>query len=119
MNLRKTFKIPYQKLRTAIGNIRRARFEESPLNPFKENKRENKLLFFPSNEIHYKKMEERRKGNKREMEIRKNGRKEELQGFKHRVYGMDGVRKQTDSISCSLKRCVIKRVVDGKGIWIS
>ena len=30
---------------------------------------------------------------------------------------MDG--KQTDSISYSLKRCVIKRVVDGKGIWIS
>ena len=41
MNLRKTFKIPYQKLRTAVGNIRRARFEESPLNPFKENKRKN------------------------------------------------------------------------------
>ena len=53
------------------------------------------------------------------MEIRKNGRKEELKGFKHRVYGMDGVGKQTDSIPCSLKRCVIKRVVDGKGIWIS
>ena len=49
------------------------------------------------------------------MEIRKNEIKEELQGFKHRVYGMDGVGKQTDSISCSLKRCVIKRVVDGKG----
>ena len=31
MNLRKTFKIPYQKQRTAVGNIRRARFEESPL----------------------------------------------------------------------------------------
>ena len=53
------------------------------------------------------------------MEIRKNGIKEELQGFKHRVYGMDGVGKQTDSNSFSLKRCVIKRVVDGKGIWIS
>ena len=53
------------------------------------------------------------------MEIRKNERKEELQGFKHRVYGMDGVRKQTDSISCSIKRCVIKKVVDGNGIWIS
>ena len=32
---------------------------------------------------------------------------------------MDGVGKQTDSISCSIKRSVIKRVVDGKGIWIS
>ena len=53
------------------------------------------------------------------MEIGKNGRTEELQGFKHRVYGMDGVGKQTDSISRSLKQCVIKRVVDGKGIWIS
>ena len=53
------------------------------------------------------------------MEIRENERKEELQGFKHRVYGMDGVREQTDSISCSVKRRVIKRMVDGKGIWIS
>ena len=43
-------------------------------------------------------------------------RKEELQGYKHRVYEMDGVGKQTDSIPCSIKRCVIKRVVDGKGI---
>ena len=31
MSLRKTFKILYQKLRTAVGNTRRARFEESPL----------------------------------------------------------------------------------------
>ena len=59
-----------------------------------------------------------KKTNKK-MEIRKNERKEELQGFKQRVYGMDGVGKQTDLISCSIKRCVIKRVVDGKGIWIS
>ena len=29
------------------------------------------------------------------------------------------LEKKTDSISCSIKRCVIKRVVDGKGIWIS
>ena len=43
-------------------------------------------------------------------------RKEELQGYEHRVYGMDGVGKQTDSIPCSIKRSVIKRVVDGKGI---
>ena len=53
------------------------------------------------------------------MEIRKNERKEDLQGFKHRVYGMDGIGKQTDSISFPIKRCVIKRAVDGKGIWIS
>ena len=39
-----------------------------------------------------------------------------LQGSEHRVYGMDGVGKQTDSIPFSIKRCVIKRVVDGKGI---
>ena len=43
-------------------------------------------------------------------------RKEELQGYEHGVYGMDGVGKQTYSIPCSIKRCVIKRVVDRKGI---
>ena len=64
-------------------------------------------------------MGERRKKTNTKMEIKKNERKEELQGFKHRVYGMNGVGKQTDSISCSNKRRVIKRVVDGKGIWIS
>ena len=50
------------------------------------------------------------------MERRENERKEELQGCKHRVYGMNGVGKQTNSIPYSIKRCVIKRVVDGKGI---
>ena len=50
------------------------------------------------------------------MEKRENERKEELQGFEHRVYGMNGVGKQTNSIPYSIKRCVIKRVVDGKGI---
>ena len=53
------------------------------------------------------------------MERRKNERKEELQGFKHSVYGMNGVGKQINSIPYSIKRCVIKRVVDGKRIWIS
>ena len=53
------------------------------------------------------------------MERRKNERKEELQGFKHRVYGMNGVGKQINSIPYSIKPCVIKRVVDGTGIWIS
>ena len=43
-------------------------------------------------------------------------RNEGLQDYEHKVYGMDGVGKQTDSIPCSIKRCVIKRVVDGKGI---
>ena len=55
-----------------------------------------------------------RKINKmKKMEKKRN---EGLQGHEHRVYGMDGVGKQTDSILCSIKRCVIKRVVDGKGI---
>ena len=42
--------------------------------------------------------------------------KEEFLGCKHRAYGMNGVEKQTNSIHYSIKRCVIKRVVDGKGI---
>ena len=50
------------------------------------------------------------------MEKKNNERKEELQGCEHSVYGMNGVRKQTNSIIYSIKRCVIKRVVDGKGI---
>ena len=52
----------------------------------------------------------------KKMEKRKNERKEELQGCEHRVFGMNGVGKQTNSILYSIKRCVIKRVVDGKGI---
>ena len=72
MSLRKTFKILYQRLRTAVGNTRRARFEESHLIHSKKIKRNNKLLFFPRKEIHYKKMGERRKENKQE-----NGDKEE------------------------------------------
>ena len=50
------------------------------------------------------------------MEKRKTEIKEELQGCEHRVCGMNGVGKQTNSIPYSIKRCVIKRVVDGKGI---
>ena len=42
--------------------------------------------------------------------------KEEFLDCQHRAYGMNGVRKQTISIHYSIKRCVIKRVVDGKGI---
>ena len=50
------------------------------------------------------------------MEKRKNERKEELQGCEHRVYGMNGVRTQTNSILYSITHCVIKRVDYGKGI---
>ena len=50
------------------------------------------------------------------MEKKNNKRKEELQGYEHRVYGMNGVGKQTNSILYSIKLGVIKRVVDGKGI---
>ena len=53
------------------------------------------------------------------MERRENDRKEELKGFVHRFYGMNGVGKQLNSIIYSIKRCVIKRMVDGRGIWIS
>ena len=41
---------------------------------------------------------------------------EEFQGCKHRAYRMNGVGKQTNSIHYSIKRCVIKRVDDRKGI---
>ena len=72
MSSRKMFKILYQKLRTTVGNTRRARFEESHLIHSKKIKRKNKWLSFPRNEIHYKKMGGRRKENKQE-----NGDKEE------------------------------------------
>ena len=72
MSLRKMFKILYQKLRTAVGNPIRERFEESHLIHSKKIKRKNKWLSFLRNKIHYKKMGERRKENKQE-----NGDKEE------------------------------------------
>ena len=74
-------------------------------------------LFFPRDINHYKKDggTKEEKQTKR-MERRENERKEEPQGCKHRFYGMNGVGKQTNSILCSIKCCVIKRVVDGKGI---
>ena len=34
----------------------------------------------------------------------------------HCFHGMNGVGKQTNSIVCSIKRGVIQRAVDGKGI---
>ena len=52
--------------------LQKSKVRRISFNPFKENKRKNKGLFFPKNEIHYKKMGERLKGNKRE-----NGDKEE------------------------------------------
>ena len=42
--------------------------------------------------------------------------REGFQGCKHRAYEMNGVGKKTNSIHYSIKRCVIKRVDDGKGI---
>ena len=42
--------------------------------------------------------------------------KEEFQGCKPSAYGMNGVGKQTNSIHYSIKRYVIKRMDDGKGI---
>ena len=71
-------------------------------------------LFFPRDVNHYKRMG-KKKQTKR-MKRRENERKEEPQGYKHRFYGINGVGKQTNSILCSIKRCVTNRVVDGKGI---
>ena len=42
--------------------------------------------------------------------------KKESKGGNHCFYGMNGVGKQTNSIVCSIKRGVIQRAVDGKGI---
>ena len=50
------------------------------------------------------------------MKEKENERKEEFQGCKYRAYGMNGVRKQTNSIHNSIKRFVIKRMDDEKGI---
>ena len=50
------------------------------------------------------------------MKKKGNEEKEEFQGFNCRAYGMNGVGKQTNSIHDSIKRSVIKRMDDGKGI---
>ena len=50
------------------------------------------------------------------MKGRENESKRSVQGLKTQLYGMSGVGKQTNSIVCSIKRGVIQRVVDGKGI---
>ena len=50
------------------------------------------------------------------MKKKENKEKEEFQGYKCRAYGMSGVGKQTNSSHDSIKRSVIKRMDDGKGI---
>ena len=74
-------------------------------------------LFFPRDVNNYKKDggTKEEKQTKR-MKRRVNERNEEPQGCEHRFYRMNGVGKQTNFILCSIKCCVIKRVVDGKGI---
>ena len=42
--------------------------------------------------------------------------KKESKDRNHCFDGMNGVGKQTNSIVCSIKRGVIQRAVDGKGI---
>ena len=77
-------------------------------------------LFFPRDATHYKKDG----GTKEEKQAAKMKRREEESKKKskdcnHSFYGMNGVGKQTNSILYSIKRGVIQRAVDGKGIWIS
>ena len=50
------------------------------------------------------------------MKKKENEEKDEFQGCKCRPYGMNGVGKQTNSNHDSIKRSVIKRMDDGKGI---
>ena len=50
------------------------------------------------------------------MKKKENEEKEEFQGYKCRAYGMSGVEKQTNSSHDSIKRSLIKRMDDGKGI---
>ena len=50
------------------------------------------------------------------MKKKENEEKEEFQGCKCRAYGMNGVGKQTNSSDDYIKRSVIKRMDDGKGI---
>ena len=50
------------------------------------------------------------------MKRREDESKKESKDCKHCFYGMNGVGKQTNSILYSIKRGVIQRAVDGKGI---
>ena len=65
-------------------------------------------------------MGEQGKRNKEKKKIIMKRREEESKKSpkyrNHCFYGMNGVGKQTNSIVCSIKRGVIRRAVDGKGI---
>ena len=50
------------------------------------------------------------------MKEKDNAEKDEFQGCKCRAYGMNGVGKQTNSSHDSIKRSVITKMDDGKGI---
>ena len=50
------------------------------------------------------------------MKKKEDGEKDEFQGCKCRAYGMNGVRKQTNSSHDSKRRSIIKKVDDGKRI---
>ena len=50
------------------------------------------------------------------MNEKENEEKDEFQGCKCKAYGMNGVRKQTNSSHDSIKRSVITNMDDGKGI---
>ena len=50
------------------------------------------------------------------MKEKENEEKDEFQECKCRAYGMNGVGKQTNSSHNSIKRFVITRMDDGKGI---
>ena len=74
-------------------------------------------LFFPRDAAHYKKdggTKEEKQAAK--MKIRKEESKKSQKYRNHCFYGMNGVGKKTNSIVCSIKRGVIRRAVDGKGI---
>ena len=52
----------------------------------------------------------------KEKEDERKKKKDEFQGCKCRVYGMNGVGKQTNSSHDSKERSIITRMDDGKGI---
>ena len=74
------------KTTNAVGNTRRARFEQSPLIHSKKIKERINDCSSLETKFTIKRWENDRKKTNKDMEIRKNERKEELQGFKHRVY---------------------------------
>ena len=50
------------------------------------------------------------------MKENEDGEKDEFQGYKCRAYGMNGVRKQTNSSHDSKRHSIITKMDDGKGI---